>query len=43
MKLRAPRKDLAWFDDSGHAPCFEEPDKFIEYMAGTVLASTAAR
>ncbi|MEO8190824.1 MAG: alpha/beta hydrolase [Acidobacteriota bacterium] len=26
--LDAPRKDLVWFERSGHAPLFEEPEKF---------------
>ena len=30
--LRAPHKELIWFADSGHSPCFEEPAKFRELM-----------
>ncbi len=39
--LRAPSKDLAVFATSGHRPLFEQPDEFVEYMNGTVLAQTA--
>lgn len=30
--LCAPRKNLYWFDDSGHAPHFEEPERFAAVM-----------
>ncbi|MBN2224669.1 MAG: alpha/beta hydrolase [Deltaproteobacteria bacterium] len=26
--LKAPKKELVWFENSGHSPCYEEPDKF---------------
>lgn len=28
--LRAPYKEMVWFEDSAHFPFFEEPDKFAE-------------
>ncbi|MDQ2870006.1 MAG: alpha/beta hydrolase [Acidobacteriota bacterium] len=31
-RLTAPRKELVWFDRSGHAPLFEEPEKFEEFL-----------
>ena len=37
----APIKDLVVLDTSGHRPLFEQPDAFVEYMTGTVLARTA--
>lgn len=39
-KLTAPTKDLVVFDTSGHRPLFEQPDEFVNYMRGTVLAAT---
>lgn len=30
--LEAPAKELVWFEDSGHAPAFEEPEKFVEML-----------
>ncbi|MCA1580818.1 MAG: alpha/beta hydrolase [Acidobacteria bacterium] len=30
--LSAPRKELVWFERSGHAPLFEEPEKFEEFL-----------
>jgi pimeloyl-ACP methyl ester carboxylesterase len=32
-KLKAPRKQLVWFENSGHFVPFEEPEKFNETMA----------
>lgn len=37
----APAKDVVVFDTSGHRPLFEQPDEFVEYMVGTVLAGHA--
>jgi pimeloyl-ACP methyl ester carboxylesterase len=31
-RLTAPRKELVWFDRSGHAPLFEEPEKFEKFL-----------
>ncbi len=39
--ITAPIKDLAVLDTSGHRPLFEQPDEFVDYMVGTVLAGTA--
>jgi pimeloyl-ACP methyl ester carboxylesterase len=36
-KIAAPAKHLVWFEHSGHNPCYEEPDRFNAFMAGTVL------
>jgi hypothetical protein len=39
--LEAPRKQLAWFDTSGHRPQWEQPDEFHDLMT-TVLQQTSA-
>ena len=31
--LKAPRKQLVWFERSAHLPNTEEKDKFNEFMA----------
>ena len=36
-KLKAPKKFLIWFENSGHFPNFEEPDKFQEALISEVL------
>jgi pimeloyl-ACP methyl ester carboxylesterase len=41
QKLEAPRKTLLWFEQSGHAPPFEEPDKFNALLAQQVRAVSA--
>jgi len=28
-KLEAPRKELVWFENSGHNPCYQEPEAFV--------------
>ena len=38
--LDAPRKQLTWFENAGHATAFEEFRRFHELMTGTVLAET---
>ena len=35
--LKAPRKQLVWFESSAHMPNAEEKDKFNEFMIRTVL------
>jgi pimeloyl-ACP methyl ester carboxylesterase len=35
--LKAPRKQLVWFERSAHMPNTEEKDKFNEFMINTVL------
>jgi len=35
--LKAPRKQLVWFERSAHLPNTEEKDKFNEFMINTVL------
>jgi pimeloyl-ACP methyl ester carboxylesterase len=35
--LRAPLKRLVWFEESGHEPFVDEPDKFNRAMADLVL------
>jgi proline iminopeptidase len=37
QRISAPQKSFVWFEDSGHYPPFEEPQKFNEWMTGTVL------
>jgi proline iminopeptidase len=38
--IKAPIKDLAVFEKSGHRPLWEQPDEFVDYMVNTVLAQT---
>jgi pimeloyl-ACP methyl ester carboxylesterase len=35
--LKAPRKQLVWFENSAHLPNTEEKDKFNEFIISTVL------
>ena len=37
--LKAPRKQLVWFERSAHLPNTEEKDTFNEFMIKTVLPS----
>lgn len=37
--LEAPHKDLIWFENSGHTPLYEEPNRFVD-VVNTVLANT---
>jgi len=39
--LDAPTKELVILDTSGHRPLFEQPDQFVDFMTGTVLAQTS--
>lgn len=39
--IKAPKKELVWFEESAHSACFEEPEKFNNLMVDMVLASTA--
>lgn len=41
--IDAPVKDLEVLDTSGHRPLWEQPDEFVDYMVGTVLAETSDR
>lgn len=34
--LRAPSKELIWFERSAHLPNWEEPAGFIEFMVTTI-------
>jgi pimeloyl-ACP methyl ester carboxylesterase len=36
--LQAPRKEIVWFERSGHFVQFEEPERFADMMIGKVLA-----
>jgi pimeloyl-ACP methyl ester carboxylesterase len=38
--IDAPSKDLIVLNNSGHRPLWEQPDEFVDYMVGTVLAQT---
>ena len=38
--IDAPIKDLVVLETSGHRPLWEQPDKFVDYMVGTVLTET---
>lgn len=35
--LKAPIKELIWFEQSGHSPCYEESEKFNRMMSEKVL------
>jgi pimeloyl-ACP methyl ester carboxylesterase len=37
QRISAPQKSFVWFENSGHYPPFEEPQKFNEWMTATVL------
>jgi pimeloyl-ACP methyl ester carboxylesterase len=39
--VEAPIKDLTVLGTSGHRPLWEQPDEFVDYMVGTVLAATS--
>ncbi len=38
--LKAPSKEIVWFDNSAHFPFYEEPDKFNSVMVDTVKRET---
>ena len=38
--LQAPRKELIWFERSGHNPWVNESARFVEVVVNTVLAQT---
>jgi proline iminopeptidase len=37
QSITAPQKSFVWFEDSGHYPPFEEPQKFNAWMIEGVL------
>jgi proline iminopeptidase len=37
QRISAPQKSFVWFEDSGHYPPFEEPQKFNAWMIENVL------
>jgi len=41
-KLKAPYKQIVWFENSGHLPNLDEPQAFQDALIGTVLAKTAS-
>jgi pimeloyl-ACP methyl ester carboxylesterase len=41
--LKAPRKQLVWFENSSHMPNTEERDKFNQFMVDTVLPALHVR
>ena len=41
-KLKAPHKELVWFEKSGHTPLYEEPGKWAEEMVHRVLREAEA-
>ena len=41
--LRAPRKGLVWFEQSGRSPMHEEPERFLRVLTDTVVPETASR
>jgi pimeloyl-ACP methyl ester carboxylesterase len=38
QSLRAPVKRFYWFEHSGHYPCYQEPERFIELVRSDILA-----
>ena len=38
--IEAPTKDLVVLETSGHRPLWEQPDRFVDYLVGTVLEQT---
>ncbi|MBW9146723.1 alpha/beta hydrolase [Clostridium sp. CM027] len=38
--LKAPSKELIWFEHSGHDPWRNEPDKFVDLMINLILKET---
>lgn len=40
-RLKAPWKKIFWFGKSGHAPHFEEPEKFADIFVTKILPETA--
>lgn len=41
--LRAPRKEIVWFEESAHYVPFEEPARFVREIEARLLAPGAAR
>jgi pimeloyl-ACP methyl ester carboxylesterase len=41
--LQAPHKELIWFNESAHAPCLEEPQKFNTLMKEKLLPDSNGR
>ena len=41
-KIEAPVKDLVWFENSGHNPCYQQPEDFTAYLTGTVVPRAEA-
>jgi pimeloyl-ACP methyl ester carboxylesterase len=37
--LKAPYKELVWFEKSGHLPHYEEPKRFVQFMVERVLGN----
>lgn len=35
--LEAPYKEIVWFEQSGHAPLYEEPKKWVQTMRTRLL------
>jgi pimeloyl-ACP methyl ester carboxylesterase len=40
QSLRAPVKRFYWFEHSGHYPCYQEPEQFIQLMRSEILPFT---
>jgi proline iminopeptidase len=40
LSLRAPVKRFYWFEHSGHYPCFQEPERFMQLMRSEILPFT---
>jgi pimeloyl-ACP methyl ester carboxylesterase len=39
-KLKAPYKEIVWFENSGHYPNLEEPEKYQDVLINVVLKNT---
>ncbi|PQJ27013.1 hypothetical protein BSZ35_18775 [Salinibacter sp. 10B] len=41
--LEAPRKEIVWFEKSGHTPLYEEPRKWVEMVRSRLLETPVSR
>jgi pimeloyl-ACP methyl ester carboxylesterase len=41
--LTAPRKELIWFENSGHSPWMNETEKFVDTIVNNILMQPLER